>query len=271
MTDRISDTRPSARRDARRGLHLAIGALLLPIASGCSVVTRIDYLHLLSRRGWQRTDLVIDTLTIRAGDRIADLGAGEGYFSFHLADAVGPTGRVYAIDIDAEKLAGLRDRAAKRSYANIEVIQATADDAGLPEAGVDLVFLCNAYHHFDDRVAYFTALHAALAPGARIAVLDGKSEGVASWVVPHGHWLPPGELVRELEAAGYRHLASYDALPFNTFDVFAADGLETRPAPNASDPAGCRTAHRARQAPRSASQPAMRSATAGRAVAGVTR
>lgn len=215
---------PRGRRAPGRGTAagLLLGGLVLPLAAGCSVVTRLDYTHLLSRQGWQRTDRVIEALALSPGDRVADLGAGDGYFSFFLADAVGDQGRVYAVDIDAEKVAALRDEVRERGYENIEVVLAEPDDPRLPESGIDLVFLCNAYHHFDERVPYLTRLHRALAPGARVAIVDGKSEGAARLFIPKGHALPPEQLVGELEAAGYAHAARYDFLPLQSFDLFSA-------------------------------------------------
>lgn len=197
-----------------------LGSVLLPFAAGCSVASRIDYSHLLTRQGWQRTDRVIETLDLEPGDHVADLGAGEGYFSFFLADAVGPTGRVYAVEIDPEALATLEREVEARGYSNIEVIHATPTDSMLPRP-VDLVLVCNAYHHIEGRDAYFTALRQHLAADARLAVVDGKSEGAGSWFIPKGHSLEPGQLEAELGGLGYVHTASYDFLPLQSFDVFA--------------------------------------------------
>ena len=103
------------------------------------------------------------------------------------------------------------------------MVLAQTDDPRLPAGEIDLVFMCNAYHHFGDRVAYFQRLHASLAPGARLAIVAGKSSGAASWLTPKGHSLEPGQLAEELGRAGYRHLAEYDYLPAQSFDIFAAD------------------------------------------------
>lgn len=193
--------------------------LLLPLMAGCSVGTRLDYTHLFTRQGWQRTDRVIEALELSPGARVADLGAGDGYFTWRLADAVGPTGRVYAIEIDPEKLEALEREVEERGYSNVVVVHATADDSRLP-GPVDLVFLCNTYHHIDDREVYFRALEVHLAPEARLAIVDGRHGGAAGWFIPSGHALEPGRLEAELETAGYVHVASHDFLPLQTFDVF---------------------------------------------------
>jgi ubiquinone/menaquinone biosynthesis C-methylase UbiE len=210
---------PRSIFSARLTRWLASGALL-PLGLGCSFAAQLDYTHLFSRQGYQRTDRVLETLALAPGDHVADLGAGDGYFAFHFADAVGPTGRVYAVDIDAEKIAGLRAEIERRGYSNIVAVLAEPDDAKLPETRIDLVFLCNAYHHFEDRVAYFSRLRSVFADGGRLVVLDGRSDGFASVLIPRGHWLEPGVLVDELDRAGFAHAAYHDTLPINTFDIF---------------------------------------------------
>lgn len=209
---------PAARRRLRAGWML--GSLLLPLTQGCSVASRLDVGHLFSRQGWQRTDRVIETLAIPRGATVADLGAGDGYFSVRLAEAVGPEGTVYAVEVDEPSLDALRAAVAERGLENVRPVLATSRDAKLPAGAIDLVFLCNAYHHFEDRVAYFRRLQEALAPDARIAVIDGRSEGPATWFLPSGHWLEPGQLAGELAQSGYVQLESYDFLPLQTFDVF---------------------------------------------------
>jgi SAM-dependent methyltransferase len=212
-------TRPRGRTGLRP--RALLGAALLPILTGCHVLGRLDYGHLLSRRGWQHTPRVIDTLALRAGDRVADLGAGDGYFSFYFADAVGPEGRVYAVDIDPQRVSELRNRVEERGYGNIEVILADPNDPGLPDGRIDLAFFCNAYHHFEDRVAYLTRLHDDLTSHARIAIVDGKPEG--SLFIPEGHMLPEGRIAAELAEAGYHPLETHDFLPLQSFEVFGRD------------------------------------------------
>lgn len=204
---------------SRAVFRTAIGTALLPFVTSCHVASRLDYTHLFSRKGWQHTERVIDALELKPGDKVADLGAGDGYFSFYLADAVGPTGLVYAVDVDEQKIARLRGEVRARGYENIQVVLAEPQDPGLPDGSIDLVFFCNAYHHFDDRITYLRGLRNDLRPGARLAVVDGKPEG--SLFIPEGHILEEGVLVAELEEADYRHVSTFDFLPMQSFDVFA--------------------------------------------------
>lgn len=126
------------------------------------------------RTAWQKPDELIASLALRPTDRIADLGAGTGYFAVRFA-AAAPEGKVYAVDIEPNMVAWLGDRAAKEGLANLEAIQAEADDPRLSEA-VDLVFMCNVFHHLADPRAYFEAVAAKLAPAGRIVVVDFRPD-----------------------------------------------------------------------------------------------
>jgi ubiquinone/menaquinone biosynthesis C-methylase UbiE len=142
---------------------------------------------------------------------VADIGAGGGYFTFRLAKAVGPEGRVYAIDIDPDMLGYLRDRVDDEQHANIEVIEGASDAPRIPADGVDLIFVCNTYHHLTDRTAYFTALHDRLRPGGRIAIVEYKFGS-------HG---TPVLLIREeMQAAGYQLAQEHGFLADQTFQIF---------------------------------------------------
>jgi ubiquinone/menaquinone biosynthesis C-methylase UbiE len=202
----------------RQGLLTSVAALLL---TGCSALSRIDYTHLFSRAGWQRPDRVLDALALRPGDQVADIGSGEGWFSFYLADAVGPEGRVYAVDVDPAAIRTVEDEARRRGYANVVAVLAKPEDPLLPDGAIDLAFFCNSYHHVENRVPYLERLRSDLAPGARVAVIDAKFEYPAKLFVPAGHGTPVPVMREELASARYAHAASHDFLPFQSFEVFA--------------------------------------------------
>jgi ubiquinone/menaquinone biosynthesis C-methylase UbiE len=170
------------------------------------------------RDRWQQPEVVIRSLALQPGSRVADIGAGGGYFTFRLADAVGPAGKVYAVDIDEGNLEFIANQATKRGYRNIETILAKPDDPLLPEKTVDLIFTCNTYHHLTDRTNYFQSASRYLRPGGRVAVIDlaGKS-----WIFRVlGHWTPKETSRREMEVAGYTLANDFDFLTRQTFQVF---------------------------------------------------
>jgi predicted methyltransferase len=111
---------------------------------------------------------VIAALGLRPGQRVADVGAGDGYLTFRLAAAVGPAGRVVATDIDDAALATLRARRAP----NVDVRKVAPDDPGLEAGAYDLVLLSAVDQYLQDRARYLEKLRAALAPGGRVAVTN---------------------------------------------------------------------------------------------------
>ena len=183
------------------------------LLSGCGAVKRCAY-EGFGRDAWQKPDEVIALLGIRAGDRVADLGAGGGYFTFRLADAVGAEGRVYAVDVDEDMIRYLRRRAAKQGYANVEVLRAEPDHPGLPEGEIDLLFTCNTYHHLADRVRYFEAVLDVLEPAGRVAIIEYDSGD---------HATPPQTVLDEMSRAGYRLEADHAILEYQSFLIFVPD------------------------------------------------
>ncbi len=194
---------------------VAIGLVAFAPALGT-----LDYKRLPTRASWQLPDRVIEALDLRSGAQVADLGAGDGYFTFTLADAVGAGGRVYAVDVDADVTEGLDASVASRGYDNVEVVLAEYDDPRLPDGEIDLVFLCNVYHHIDDRATYFSDLRRDLAPGARVVIIDIGGAAPVRWLSPPGHSTNLDTLVDEMATAGYDVAASFDFLPLQNFVVF---------------------------------------------------
>jgi len=118
---------------------VALAALTL---YGCGALKRFAY-EGIGRDSWQKPAEVIALLDLHPGEQVADIGAGGGYFSFRLADAVGPGGRVYAVDVDDDMIEYLRSRAQREGRSNVEVIRGEYGDPLLPDGRIDLVFTCD--------------------------------------------------------------------------------------------------------------------------------
>ncbi len=176
------------------------------------------------RDRWQLPGQVVETLVQREDLVILDLGSATGYFAVRFA-AAAPKGRVYGADIEPDMVFYLNDRALQLGVTNLTSILCEAADPHLPQP-VDLVFICNTYHHIDNRLEYFERLKSALSPGAQVAVVDFKPE---SELGPP-HKLDPTIVEHEMTETGYTLLGRYAFLPEQYFLVF---GLDT----GASDPA----------------------------------
>lgn len=193
---------------------LALGLLL----TGCAQLKQCAYQG-VNRNDWQQPQKVIAALKLQPGAVVADLGAGGGYFTFRLAEAVGPTGKVYAIDIDPDMVELIAKTAKEKALAHIEPVLAKPDDPLLPKAGVDLIFTSNTYHHIDKRVIYFANLRQYLRAGGKVAILDFDRRAWLEGLLRH--YTPSEFIQREMEQAGYRLLEEFDFLDRQSFLVFA--------------------------------------------------
>jgi ubiquinone/menaquinone biosynthesis C-methylase UbiE len=205
----------------KRGTKLLkIQLLLFFFLAGCAGLKQCAY-EGLSRDQWQQRDRVIQSLEIRPGERVADLGSGSGYFVFALAKAVGPDGVVYAVDVDQEMNDLVAERAKTEGAGNVQVILARPDDPVLPANGVDLIFTSNTYHHIKNRVSYLTNLRKYIRPKGRIAIIefDRRSWFAGLWK----HYTPKEFIKREMEQAGYRLLREFDFLDRQSFLIFAPE------------------------------------------------
>lgn len=153
-----------------------------------------------ARDAWQRPTEVIAAIRITAGMTAAELGAGTGYFLPHLSHAVGPGGKVLALDIEPDMVRYMRERAAREGFANVEARAVPIEDPSLPAGAVDRVLIVNTWHHINARAAYAAKLAKALAPGGAVYVVDFTMD--AKHGPPPHHRLRPEQVVEELRAGG---------------------------------------------------------------------
>lgn len=171
------------------------------------------------RDEWQKPDEVIGFLSIEQGQVVADVGAGTGYFTVRLARALGPDGKVYAVDIEPELIDHIAQRAETAGLRQVIPVLGEPDDPKLPEAGVDLVFICNTWHHIDARLDYLSRLQPVLRPAGRVAVVDFKEGELPVGPPPEGK-LTRAEILAEFEEAGWTLASETDALPYQYIFVF---------------------------------------------------
>lgn len=164
---------------------------------------------------------VLAELGIAEGTTVADIGAGTGLFTLPFAEAVGPSGKVYAVDIQTYFLDHIRERAKKAGLEQIEVVAATAESAELPAGKVDLVFMCDAYHHVEQPGAYLRSLRRAMAEGGRLVIIDYEKGEKGSWHYDHIR-ATPEQFRAEFEGAGFVLEREVKLLEDNFFFVFRA-------------------------------------------------
>jgi ubiquinone/menaquinone biosynthesis C-methylase UbiE len=160
-----------------------------------------------ARIEWLPPDEVITSIAAWPGETVADVGAGTGYFALPLARAVGPTGKIYAVDSQAEMLGHLLEKLGPSIPAPVELVHAEADRTGLPESSCDLWLLANLWHELDDCAAAVCEAHRALRPGGRIAILDWRPDVERVAGPPLEHRLAPAHAIEHLRAAGFAAIA----------------------------------------------------------------
>lgn len=151
----------------------------------------------LERDHWQHPAQVLDALGLQEGSVVADVGAGDGYFTFHLAKRAGPTGKVYAEDIVDKKLAKIRSAAAQRHIPQIETIQGTPSDPRLPADTLDAILVVNAFHEMENFDDMLQGMIRALKPGGLLAIIEAEDKmGESRSTYQKRHKLPE-EIVRQ--------------------------------------------------------------------------
>jgi predicted methyltransferase len=147
----------------------------------------------------------MDALGIRPGSAVADVGCGTGYFTFKLAERVGPQGEVYAEDIDEEAVAGIRRRAEAEALTQVRPIVGAADDPRLPAVTLDAILVVNSYHEWREYGKMLRQLSTTLKPGGLLAIIDGVAEPGKPRAEYYSRHRVPEEIVREDAAhAGFR-------------------------------------------------------------------
>ena len=168
-----------------------------------------------ARDAWQLPGRVIDALQLTSGMKVADIGAGTGYFSMRLAKVPGVS--VFAVDIEPKMVEYLQQRAHKEHAMNVTAVLAGASSPNLPEP-VDVILVVDTYHHLPTRPAYFRELRKSLKPGGRIAIVDFRKDAPEG---PPVHFrFTPQQIQDEMKQAGYELQSAHDFLPRQHFLIF---------------------------------------------------
>ena len=171
------------------------------------------------RDAWQMPGRVIETLDIRPGQLVADVGAGTGYFTVRLSRGT-EAAKVYAIDIEPTMVDWIRDRAEGEGLDNVVAVLAGSDRTNLPEP-VDVVLVVDTYHHIPERVDYFTRLRQELEPSGRLAIVDFRKDSPSG--PPVEFRFTPEEISSELAQAGFTLLEQHGFLPRQMFLVYESN------------------------------------------------
>jgi ubiquinone/menaquinone biosynthesis C-methylase UbiE len=187
--------------------------------------TDLGLLESPDRDVWQKPDRVMDTLGIGDGSKVADIGAGGGYFTVRLARRVGPNGIVWANDVQAVMLEAIKRRMAKENQHNVQYAHGSQVDPMLPAGTLDAVLILETFQEIKSAgsaagaLEFLRNVRAALREGGRVGIVDYKKEGGGPG--PDGPRPDPEEIVAVAEKAGLRLMKRETFLPFQFFLVFA--------------------------------------------------
>jgi ubiquinone/menaquinone biosynthesis C-methylase UbiE len=171
------------------------------------------------RETWQKPDAIMDALGIYDGSSVADLGAGGGWFTVRLARRVGPTGRVYAQDIQKPMIESMERRFRREGLRNVTTVLGTAEDPKLP-APVDVVLIVGVYGEVAQPVALLKNVAQSLRPGGRVGVVDFRKDGYGPGPDPLEDRVDEAVVIKDAEQAGLRRINRLTPLPFQYLLIF---------------------------------------------------
>jgi ubiquinone/menaquinone biosynthesis C-methylase UbiE len=179
-----------------------------------------EWLEREGREEEQKPAAVIQTMGIRDGDVVADVGCGTGFFARRMARAIAPRGKVYGVDIQPEMLDLMKEYAAKEGIANVVPVLGLEDDPRLPAGSLDWILLVDVYHEFQQPKPMLAKLRDALKPDGRVALVEYRKEGTTALHIDPLHRMSAEQVLAEWTPAGFALVAQHEFLPTQHFFVF---------------------------------------------------
>jgi ubiquinone/menaquinone biosynthesis C-methylase UbiE len=178
-----------------------------------------DWLERPERMREERPDLLISELDLKPGMAVADIGAGTGYHSSRMAQVIGKSGKVFAVDIQHEMLALLDKSMKSQNISNVVPVLGSEKDPKLPTASLDLIIMVDVYHELEYPAEMLRAMVAALKPKGRIAFVEFREED-ANVPIKAVHKMSEAQIRKEASAFGLQWLRTSKALPWQHVVIF---------------------------------------------------
>jgi SAM-dependent methyltransferase len=179
----------------------------------------IAWLERPERELEERPTQAIAALELKPGQTVVDFGAGSGYFTFRMSPLVGNQGRIVAVDIEPTMLTAISERAARMQITNVETRRSTERDPNLPAQSVDLLLMVDVYHELAFPFETLAGIREALKPQGRVALVEYRKED-PNVPIKEVHKMSERQIIRELEAAGFRHVKTISTLPLQHLVIF---------------------------------------------------
>ena len=171
--------------------------------SGTMSVAGAAWLDRAEREDEERPDQALEIIGVHSGAVVADIGAGSGYFTLRLSNLVGPTGHVYAVDIQEGMLRIIQRKLERNQISNVSLVLGSQESSGLAEASLDLALMVDVYHELAQPQMLLQQLYLALKPGGRLALLEYRAEDPAIPILPL-HKMTVADAKLEIEHEGFK-------------------------------------------------------------------
>ncbi|WP_299702031.1 class I SAM-dependent methyltransferase [uncultured Pontibacter sp.] len=171
-----------------------------------------------TRQEEENSPLTIQNMDLRPNSKVADIGAGTGFYTFQIAPKV-PEGKVYAVEVQDRFVKSLKERQEKKGAGNVIVVKGDSQQINLPDSSLDIAMMVDVYHELAYPVELLQAIHKALKPGGRLLLLEYKAEDPNVRIRPL-HKMTAAQIKKELEANGFRLQRQEDFLPLQHFMLF---------------------------------------------------
>lgn len=181
--------------------------------------TDLGLLESPDRAAWQKPEQIMDALHIADGSTVADIGAGAGWFTIHLAQRVGPNGTVYAQDVQRQMLEATRRRVSREGLQNVQTRLGSGSNPNLPVGALDAIVVVDAYQEVEDRVTFLQNLARALRPNGLIGIVNYKP-GRGGPGPPENVRVDKASVEADAKAAGLR-VVDDETLPYQYMLVLA--------------------------------------------------
>jgi len=197
--------------------------------AGVMGMSGADWLVRPEREAEEQPEKALDALNLKLGMVVADIGAGVGYMSLRMAGRVGPSGKVYANDLQPEMLAKLRENAAKAKITNVVTVLGDVSDPKLPANTMDLVLLVDVYHEFSQPQQMLRKIRETLKADGRLVLLEYRAEDPNVPIIAE-HKMTVGQVKTELEAEGFILQPVIETLPRQHILILTKAAAKAAPA-----------------------------------------
>ncbi len=198
-----------------QGADPTSGRQIAPVMSAAGA----DWLDRPERAAEEQPGKALDALDLKPGMTVADIGAGTGYMTLRMAARIGPSGRVYAVDIQPEMIRRLRDNARRAGLANVQPVLGVSADPKLAAGSIDLALMVDVYHELSEPQAMLRAIRTALKSDGRLVLLEYRKEDPSIPIRPE-HEMTVAQAKLEVEAEGYTLARVIETLPRQHILIF---------------------------------------------------